>query len=57
MPGLKFVSRFQLAFAMLMFLGSPAWIGLLVASWSLAVLHGMERVRFGQTPEILVLRR
>jgi membrane glycosyltransferase len=30
MPGLKPVSRFQLAFAMLMFLGSPAWIGLLV---------------------------
>ena len=30
MPGLKFVSRCQLAFAMLMFLGSPAWIGLLV---------------------------
>jgi membrane glycosyltransferase len=29
-PGLQFVSRFQLAFAMLMFLGSPAWIGLLV---------------------------
>jgi membrane glycosyltransferase len=29
-PGLKFVSRFQLAFAMLMFLGSPAWILLLV---------------------------
>src|ERR1043166_2804853 len=29
-PGMKFVSRFQLAFAMLMFLGSPAWIGLLV---------------------------
>jgi len=29
-PGLKFVSRFQLAFAMLMFLGSPAWIGLLI---------------------------
>ncbi|MBM3529027.1 MAG: glucans biosynthesis glucosyltransferase MdoH [Alphaproteobacteria bacterium] len=29
-PGLKFVGRFQLAFAMLMFLGSPAWIGLLV---------------------------
>jgi membrane glycosyltransferase len=27
---LKLVSRFQLAFAMLMFLGSPAWIGLLV---------------------------
>ena len=30
MPGMKLVSRFQLAFAMLMFLGSPAWIGLLV---------------------------
>jgi membrane glycosyltransferase len=29
-PGLKFVSRFNLAYAMLMFLGSPAWIGLLV---------------------------
>jgi membrane glycosyltransferase len=29
-PGLKPVGRFQLAFAMLMFLGSPAWIGLLV---------------------------
>jgi membrane glycosyltransferase len=28
--GMKLVSRFQLAFAMLMFLGSPAWIGLLV---------------------------
>ena len=29
-PGLKLVSRFQLVFAMLMFLGSPAWIGLLL---------------------------
>ena len=29
-PGLKFVSRFQLVFAMLMFVGSPAWIGLLL---------------------------
>jgi membrane glycosyltransferase len=29
-PGLKPVGRFQLAFAMLMFLGSPAWIGLLI---------------------------
>jgi membrane glycosyltransferase len=28
MPGLKFVSRYQLAFAILMFLGSPGWIGL-----------------------------
>ena len=30
MPGLKFVSRCQLLFAILMFLGSPGWIGLLV---------------------------
>ena len=30
MPGLKLVSRYQLAFALLMFIGSPAWIGLLV---------------------------
>jgi len=29
-PRLKFVSRFQLAFAMMMFIGSPAWIGLLI---------------------------
>jgi membrane glycosyltransferase len=30
LPGIKPVSRYQLALAMLMFLGSPAWIGLLV---------------------------
>jgi membrane glycosyltransferase len=30
MPGLRAISRYQLAFALLMFLGSPAWIGLLV---------------------------
>ncbi|MBN8921030.1 MAG: glucans biosynthesis glucosyltransferase MdoH, partial [Rhizobiales bacterium] len=30
MPGLRPVSRYQLAFALLMFLGSPAWIALLV---------------------------
>ncbi len=36
-PGLKPTSRFQLFFAMLMFLGSPAWIGLLlVGSLALA---------------------
>jgi membrane glycosyltransferase len=35
-PGLKIVSRFQLAFAMLMFLGSPAWIGLLLI-WTVAL--------------------
>jgi membrane glycosyltransferase len=30
LPGLRPVSRFQLVFAILMFLGSPAWIALLV---------------------------
>jgi membrane glycosyltransferase len=40
MPGLKFVSRFQLAFAMLMFLSSPAWIGLLVFSSVALALSG-----------------
>src|SRR5262249_37658821 len=30
LPGLQPVSRIQLVFAMLMFLGSPAWIGLLI---------------------------
>jgi membrane glycosyltransferase len=30
MPGLKPVSRYQLGLAILMFIGSPAWIGLLV---------------------------
>ena len=30
MPGLKWVSRYQLALAILMFIGSPAWIGMLV---------------------------
>ena len=40
MPGLKFVSRFQLAFAMLMFLSSPAWIGLLVFSTLALALSG-----------------
>ncbi len=30
MPGLKIVSRCQLAIAILMFVGSPAWVALLV---------------------------
>jgi membrane glycosyltransferase len=30
MPGLRPVSRYQMVFALLMFLGSPAWIGLLL---------------------------
>ena len=30
LPGLKVVSRYQLGLAILMFIGSPAWIGMLV---------------------------
>ncbi len=41
-PGMQLVSRFQLAFAMLMFLGSPAWIGMLVV--------GTLAVAFAPTP-------
>jgi len=32
LPGLRPVSRYQFAFAILMFIGSPAWIGLLAIS-------------------------
>jgi membrane glycosyltransferase len=38
MPGLKPVSRYQLLIAILMFLGSPAWIGLLLLGTALAAL-------------------
>jgi membrane glycosyltransferase len=36
LPGLRPISRWQLVFALLMFLGSPAWIGLLLVG-SLAI--------------------
>ena len=42
MPGLPFLSRYQLAFAILMFLGSPAWMGLL--------LTGSAAVALAPTP-------
>ncbi len=38
MPGLKPVSRYQLLVAILMFLGSPAWIGLLLLGTAAAAL-------------------
>jgi membrane glycosyltransferase len=40
MPGLKPVSRYQLGFAILMFLGSPAWMGLLVLGTAAVALAG-----------------
>ena len=46
LPGLKPVSRYQLALAILMFIGSPAWIGLLVL--------GVLAVAFADTPASLI---
>jgi membrane glycosyltransferase len=43
LPGLRPVSRYQLALAIVMFIGSPAWIGLLVI--------GTLAVAFSDTPE------
>jgi membrane glycosyltransferase len=40
MPGLKPVSRYQLSFAILMFLGSPAWMGLLFLGTAAVALAG-----------------
>jgi membrane glycosyltransferase len=37
-PGLPSLSRYQLAFAILMFLGSPAWMGLLLLASAAAAL-------------------
>jgi membrane glycosyltransferase len=39
-PGLKLVSRYQLIFAILMFLGSPAWMGLLVLGTAALAITG-----------------
>ena len=50
MPGMKLVSRFQLAFAMLMFLGSPAWIGLLVVG-TLALAASRRRRPTSSAPD------
>jgi membrane glycosyltransferase len=41
LPGLKFVSRYQLVFALLMFLGSPAWIALALIGTALVAGAGV----------------
>jgi membrane glycosyltransferase len=46
LPGLRPVSRYQLALAILMFIGSPAWIGLLVL--------GTLGVVFADTPDAFI---
>jgi membrane glycosyltransferase len=40
LPGLKPVSRFQIAFALIWFLASPAWIGLLLVTTAAVALKG-----------------
>ena len=39
LPGIRFTSRYQLAFAIMMFLGSPGWIGLLVVGTALTAAY------------------
>ena len=46
LPGLKPVSRYQLAFAILMFIGSPAWMGMLIL--------GTLSVIFAETPASVI---
>jgi membrane glycosyltransferase len=57
LPGLKFVSRYQLAFAILMFLGSPAWMLLLVlGTWGVArAAHPSDFVSPGSGLAVLIL--
>jgi membrane glycosyltransferase len=38
LPGIKFTSRYQLSFAIMMFLGSPGWIGLLIVGTAMAAM-------------------
>jgi membrane glycosyltransferase len=45
LPGLKPISRYQLAFALVMFLGSPAWIGLLIVGTLAAAFADAPVVR------------
>src|SRR5258707_15371278 len=46
LPGIQPISRYQLVFAILMFLGSPAWIGLLIVGTLAAALSPGEIIRF-----------
>jgi membrane glycosyltransferase len=59
LPGLKFVSSYQLMFALLMFLGSPAWIGLLIIGAAVVVHAGTPaaviRADIGTALLVLVL--
>lgn len=54
MPGLKWVSRYQLTFALLMFLGSPGWIGLLVFGSLAAAFAGSGETFINPVPGLMV---
>jgi membrane glycosyltransferase len=43
LPGIKPTSRYQFAFAMMMFVGSPAWTGLLILGTALAAMSSSPR--------------
>jgi membrane glycosyltransferase len=55
MPGLRPVSRYQLAVAILMFLGSPAWMGLLVVGTVAAALAPAPLLRADAGIAVFVL--
>lgn len=54
LPGLKFMNRYQLALAIFMFLGSPAWIAMLILG-TLAVSLTSTATDFAQGAESLTL--
>src|SRR6516165_2728610 len=43
LPGIKPTSRYQFAFAMMMFVGSPAWTGLLILGTTLVAMSASPR--------------
>ena len=53
MPNLKPVSRFQLVLAILMFLGSPAWLGFMVSAAWLGMEGGSEAPYRADTGAVL----
>ena len=56
LPGLLPVSRFQIAFALIWFLASPAWIGLLLVSTAAVVVKGPAQfVRPGAGNVLLIV--
>ncbi len=54
LPGIKFMNRYQLALAIFMFLGSPAWIAMLVLG-TLALSFTPNTADFAQSGESLTL--